>query len=334
MDPITQGALGATVPQTLAAPAKLRAAALLGCVAGMAPDLDVFIDSSTDTLLFLEFHRQFTHALIFIPVGAAIVALLLYWPFRRRLKMRECFLFCLIGYATHGVLDACTSYGTQLFWPFSSYRVAWNNVSVVDPLFTVPVLGLVIAAALGRRRGLALAGLAWAIGYLLIGVAQNQRAEAAGATLAVARGHQPARLTAKAGFGNLLVWKIVYRHDGRYYVDAVRTGFDVTTCPGASVAALDIGRDLPWLDANTQQAIDVERFRWFSDDYIALDPRLPNRVIDVRYSVVPNEIVPLWGIDLDPAAASGQHAHFTAERRSGRQQAQAYARLLTGSACT
>ena len=75
MDPISQGAIGALVPQVVSRREKLRAFAVLGCLAGMAPDLDVFIDSSTDPLLFLEFHRQFTHALLFIPIGAALVAL-------------------------------------------------------------------------------------------------------------------------------------------------------------------------------------------------------------------------------------------------------------------
>ena len=47
-----------------------------------------------------------------------------------------------MGYATHGLLDSCTSYGTQLFWPFSDVRVAWDTMSIVDPLFTVPYWSL------------------------------------------------------------------------------------------------------------------------------------------------------------------------------------------------
>ena len=334
MDPISQGAIGAVASQAVAAPEKLRAAALLGCLAGLAPDLDVFISSPTDTLLFLEYHRQFTHALAFIPIGAAIVAALTHVLVRRTLTFRESYLACLLGYATHGALDACTSYGTQLFWPFSDYRVAWNNVSVVDPLFTLPLLALVVAATLARRRWLALLGLGWALFYLALGVVQNQRAEAAGAALAAQRGHEPRRLTAKAGFANLLVWKVVYLHAGRYYVDAVRAGAEVAICPGTSVAALDLQRDLPWLAASSQQARDVERFRWFSDGYVAMDPAAPNRVIDIRYSVVPNQIVALWGIDLDPSAAPRDFARFTAARAGRVEQGEAYVALLTGEACT
>ena len=71
MDPISQGSLGATLAQTVAGREKIKAATLLGCFGGLAPDLDIFIQSPSDPLLFLEFHRQFTHSLFFIPFGSA-----------------------------------------------------------------------------------------------------------------------------------------------------------------------------------------------------------------------------------------------------------------------
>ena len=333
MDPLSQAAIGAVAPQVVMRREKLRVAAVLGCLAGMAPDLDVLIQSPTDPLLFLEYHRQFTHALAFIPFGAAIVALVLHGFARRRLSFRETYLACLLGYATHGLLDACTSYGTLLLWPFSDQRVAWSNVSVVDPLFTLPLLSLAILAAVRQRRAFAVAGLIWALGYIAFGAVQHQRAEAAGARLAAERGHQPQRLSAKTGFGNLLVWKLVYEHDGRFHVDGIRTGWEATACPGASAARLDLARDFPWLDPSSQQARDVERFRWFSSDYLARDPRLPQRIIDVRYSVVPNTIDPLWGIDLDPKAAPDGHVRHFADRRARSEQMDTYWRMLTGEDC-
>ncbi len=333
MDPISQGAVGALAPQLVSKREKIRAAALVGCLAGLAPDLDIFITSSTDPLLLLEYHRQFTHALVFIPVGAALVALLLHPAVRRTLRPRETYVASFLGYATHGLLDACTSYGTQLLWPFSDYRVAWNNVSVVDPLFTLPLLALVVLAAVRRRRKFAVAGLIWALGYLLVGVVQHQRAEAGGAQLAESRGHEPIRLTAKAGFANLLVWKVVYEHRGRFYVDGIRTGLAVTSCPGDSIARLDVRRDFPWLDPESVQAGDVERFRWFSDGYVGVDPGHRNRVVDMRYSVVPNTIDPLWGIELDPDAGPESHVRYIVDRSTRLEQRQTYWRMLTGEDC-
>lgn len=48
---------------------------------------------------------------------------------------------------THPLLDCCTTYGTQLFQPFWDYRVAFNNISVVDPVYTLPFLICVIIAS-------------------------------------------------------------------------------------------------------------------------------------------------------------------------------------------
>ena len=53
MDPLTQGTIGAVLPQALSKK-NLGIVALLGFLSGMAPDLDIFIRSSTDPLLSLE----------------------------------------------------------------------------------------------------------------------------------------------------------------------------------------------------------------------------------------------------------------------------------------
>jgi len=153
MDPVSQAVVGAIVPQSIGRRRPLAAIALVGGLAGMAPDLDIFIRSSTDPLLFLVYHRQFTHSLIFIPIGALLCTMAL-WPLMRRwLELKTVFWTALLGFGSHGVLDACTTYGTLLLWPFSDVRVAWNNVSVVDPLFTLPVLvAVLLAARLDSRR--------------------------------------------------------------------------------------------------------------------------------------------------------------------------------------
>lgn len=56
----------------------LVVAGVLGLLSGLAPDLDALIKSQSDPLLALEFHRQFTHSLFFIPIGSLICALVLH----------------------------------------------------------------------------------------------------------------------------------------------------------------------------------------------------------------------------------------------------------------
>ena len=67
MDPLSQAVVGAIVPMNVSTKAKLRLAALCGMVGGLVPDLDIYIKSETDPLLYLEYHRHFTHALLSIP---------------------------------------------------------------------------------------------------------------------------------------------------------------------------------------------------------------------------------------------------------------------------
>ena len=77
------------------------------------------------------------------------------------------------GLITHPILDCFTTYGTQLFLPFSSYRVAFNTISVADPLYTVPFLLLIVIASFlkrsnGLRRRLTWAGIIVSSCYMVL----------------------------------------------------------------------------------------------------------------------------------------------------------------------
>ena len=115
MDPITQGVIGATFAQQPSKKNTVLLATLLGFLSGLAPDLDILIRSDQDPLLALEFHRQFTHSLLFIPIGGLICSTVFYYLFTKKNGMTflDSYIYSTIGYATHGLLDSCTSYGTQ-----------------------------------------------------------------------------------------------------------------------------------------------------------------------------------------------------------------------------
>jgi inner membrane protein len=314
VDPISQGAFGAGWAQSAAGNDRLMPAAVIGAIAGMAPDLDVFISSSSDPLLFLEYHRHFTHALAFAPLGALVCTLVLFRLVPGGLTFAQSYAFALLGFASHGLLDACTTYGTQLLWPFSEARIAWNNVSVVDPLFTLPLIGLLALAVRRRSRYFAVLALGWAFAYLGFGVYQGHRAAAAGAELAASRGHEPSRVDAKPAIASLILWKTIYEHDGRFYVDAVRAAWSTTIFEGGSAKKLDVAVDFPWLEPTSQQARDIERFRLFADDYLAIDDEAANSIVDMRYSMLPNETDALWGIELSPSAPPDRHVRFYTDR--------------------
>lgn len=309
MDLLTQGLLGGVLAQSVAGREEKGRAAFTGVVAGLAADADVLIFSSSDPLLTLEYHRHFTHALTFIPVGAAISMLLL-WPFmRRRLPPGRLYRYCLAGYSMSGILDACTSYGTHLYWPFSDEQVAWRIISIVDPVFTLVLLVTFIAGLNLRKRPVAGMGLSLCLLYLVLGYIQLQRAEAVAGELIDSRGHAADRLTVKPTLGNLLLWRSLYIHEGRIYVDAVRVGAGTRIFEGESVEKFSPARDLPRLEPGSVLYGDIERFTAFSEGYVALQRAEPHVLGDIRYSMLPHSVEPLWGIVFDPARP-GVHADY------------------------
>ncbi len=330
MDPLSQAAIGAASAQSGSVAKNLRHAFWIGALAGMAPDLDVLIQSNEDPLLALEYHRQFTHSLLFIPIGSLICATVFYPLVRKTLRFRTVWFLSAMGYGSHGLLDACTTYGTQLMWPFTDERFAWHNVSVIDPVFTLPLLALVILSAVRNRPRLAVYGICWALSYLGFGIVQHQRALGAAEQIVASRGHDPVRLEGKPGFANLLVWKVIYEYQDRYYVDAVRAGVTPTYFPGKSAAKLGVRQDFPTLDSSSQQAVDIERFRWFSDDWLALDDADASLIVDMRYSQIPNQIKGLWGVRVEPSAETSTHVKWTVQRTTGSQELRIFREQLLG----
>ena len=95
-------------------------------------------------------------------------------------SMRAWMALFFWGFVTHILLDCFTTYGTQIFAPFSNLRVAWGTISVADPLYTIPFLVCLLVAARfapsDRRRAVwNWAGLGLSSAYLALTVVNYQR---------------------------------------------------------------------------------------------------------------------------------------------------------------
>ena len=332
MDPVTQGAFGAIFAQTFSNKKKILFGSIVGCFAGLAPDLDILIRSASDPLLKLEYHRQFTHSLIFIPIGALIVTLFSRIIFKKYLSWGETYLFSFLGFATHGLLDACTSYGTQLLWPFTDERISWNYISVVDPFLTIPVILAIIFAIIMKNKYITLFGIVYILAYLTFGAYQENRAQFVGKSIANLRGHESKDLTAKPSLGNLFLWKTIYEDDGFYYVDAVRLFSKSEYCQGTKIKKLDLNNDFLELDVNSQQYKDIKRFDWFSQGY--LGKVIEKKIItDVRYSAVPNEVDGLWGIKINLDKNNSSHVDWVVNRSNYMEKWKRFFDLILGKNC-
>ncbi len=331
MDLITQGLLGGVVAQSVANREEKRLATVIGITSGLLADTDVFIKSSGDPLLALEFHRHFTHALVFIPFGAAMAMLLLLPIMHRYFSLHRLYVLCLAGYAFSGLLDACTSYGTHLFWPFTDERISLNIISIIDPVFTLILLIALLVELRIRVRTAAFAGLFFCLIYLGFGYSQRQQAQSVIERTIALRGHNPKQVIVKPTLGNLILWRSIYIESDSIHVDAIRLGIftDDYVYEGESVPLFNAAQALAGVAADSTLGNDISRFKHFSAGYIALDPTQQNVIGDIRYSLVPNSIKPLWGIVFDPGQPD-QHVDYRFFREVDSSTRQRFLDMLFG----
>jgi inner membrane protein len=328
MDLVTHSLVGAAIAGSLTSGPLVRRVAAVGAIAGLMPDVDVLIRDAGDPLLTVEYHRHFTHSLIFIPIAAVLIAVPAWFFLRAHMTFAHALSYAALGVLSAGLLDACTSFGTHLLWPFGEQRIAWSIIAVFDPLFSLFLLVTVGFAVVRRNAVPARIGVIIALLYLLFGFAQQQRAEAVALQLAQARGHTIERLEVKPTLGNLILWRSVYLSTGVFHVDAVRVALGVPLVyHGGSLQQFHPDQ----LDAppSTLQATDIERFRSISGDYLVVHPQRPLVVGDVRYAMLPNSTLPLWGIVLDPGAPD-DHVNFITMRDSSKPSRQIFLDMLRG----
>lgn len=330
MDPVTQGLAGASAALLFSDKEKSRPAALTGALSAMAADLDIFIVSQSDPLLNIEMHRQFTHSLLFIPLGAFIVSALLYLVLKNRLNFRQLYLYSIAGFATAGLLDACTSYGTQLLWPFSDTRIAWSVISIFDPLVTAGMILFTILALVKKEKRFAILSAGWLALFLLYGVVQQQRAETAAEYLANSRSHMPDEWVVKPTLGNQILWRVNYKQNGRIYADAIRTGIfsGIRIYEGESSAEVNPREAYDSYEGTTLYR-DLLRFETLSGGYLVRHPQQPDVIGDARFSMLPTSITPLWGVLADTTNAN-RHTPFLYFRDSGTDIRDEYLKMLMG----
>lgn len=173
MDSLTQIVLGAAVGEAALGKKIGNKAMLYGAIAGTIPDLDVLSSHFVDTVTALEVHRGFTHSIVFsVFMGLGLGFLVSKWETQASQKEWSwLFFMCLI---THPLLDAHTSWGTQLLWPLD-LRIAYKNIFVIDPLYTIPFMVCLIWAMClqktsRKRRFLNNLGLIISSCYMLVTV--------------------------------------------------------------------------------------------------------------------------------------------------------------------
>ncbi len=306
MDLLTQGVLGAAVGQAVAQKPLGRKALFWGAVAGLLPDIDVIVSLTQGPIAGFVHHRGITHSLWFGPVAGFALGMSL-WRFHRLRKTPEgakdklkwwC-LVCILGLFTHPLLDVFTSYGTQLWAPFSDKRYALNAVAVIDLRYTIPLaIALLLGGAFALVRkplwgqiasGIALLGTT---GFLFYGLQLNEKAEAW------------AQATTPLKEARLISHPTLFQPYRRHILAIQR--------PALCAAEYDTRKGVltPWTCIKEPEGTRLEKllqtpegqiFRWFTDNqYRAQEHQGQTETLlqlhDARYPAPDKLLEGLWGI--------------------------------------
>lgn len=293
MDSLTQIVLGAACGEIALGKKIGNKALLFGAIGGTIPDLDVFLGSffysnSIDQLIF---HRGFMHSVMFAILGAFAFGYLTFWLYdtkkRKGTTLRKDWIWLFfLSIFTHPLLDSFTPYGTQLFLPFSDYRVAFNNIAVVDPFYTLPFLISLIVLmfykrnSLQRKKWLRI-GLYVSSFYILFTIGNKLYVNSVFKKSFDTAGIKYTRFTVQPSILNNILWYGVAETEEDYKV-AYYSLFDKN---GIASEFFSIPKNHSLIDMNDP---DLHKLSWFSNDYYNL-VSLENgevRYNDLRYPLI------------------------------------------------
>jgi inner membrane protein len=134
MDSITHALTGAVIAKAIDDEKIGNWGTIAGLAMGFFPDSD-FVLGLLNRQFYLEYHRDFTHSLLLLP----LYALFFSWLFvkiSRRHAFWSFYKICLPVLVSHVILDLLTSYGTKIFSPFFEHRFSWDLVFIIDLVFS------------------------------------------------------------------------------------------------------------------------------------------------------------------------------------------------------
>lgn len=277
MDSLTQIVLGASVSGAVGIKPFGRKVLITGALLGTLPDLDVLLTYQTAIEDF-TLHRGFSHSLLVLSLFSVFLYwLILYFKPALSAHKKSLFLVIFLPLITHPLLDAFTTYGTQLLWPLDIQPTSWSSIFIIDPLYTLPlmfaVIGLWFREKTLKWQKINRIMLAFSCTYLILGQVQFW-------TIKQKLTHDP---IAKSGHlfiaptpFNTRVWQVLSYHDDTYYVSFTTALNDQPL----SWQTYETGRSL----INGFDSAELQRLEWFSggllrfteqnDQLIATDLRI------------------------------------------------------------
>ncbi len=300
MDSLTHATLGAVLGDAILGKKIGNRAMVWGAIAASLPDIDIVLRPFEDEFDFLMHHRGLSHS-VFIGVAAAFLfaRVAAWWTGRSRhvssielgqltsppssarpLYVWHFTALFLAGILSHLFLDACTAFGTPLLMPWSDHRFAFNNLFVIDPLFTLPLVVAAIACwrlgSNGRKREVvACVGLGCSAAYVAMTLIVALNVQGVFARSIADQGIESRRLMAAPTPFNAVLWYCIAEGPAGYHV-----GYYSLFAPNQQIRFHYVPRNGDLLEGFQSSPV-VNRLRWFSNGYYAVRRQGEALVFDV-----------------------------------------------------
>lgn len=292
MDSVTQAILGGAIAELGFRERLGNKAVIFGTVCGLVPDLDIIIHWHSEWAYIIH-HRGFSHSFLVLAFLTPILAWFGYlWAQKASAYLSWCHL-TFWALFTHPLLDLFTSFGTQIFWPFSNTRFAWDGIAIIDLFYTIPLLLAIIVGCISKfsfrfRRYFAICMFLMTTAYLLLGYANSQEAiQLVRQQLDEQENGNIKVIRAIPTLSNIHVWRIVIQHND----NSLSVGLISTSSP-QEIQLIQVPHTN---NALTQQVMYHEYgkiFTWFAMDLVtaemttAADGTMQVYLHDQRYASV------------------------------------------------
>lgn len=291
MDSLTQIVLGAACGEIALGKKIGNKAILFGAIGGTIPDLDVILGNLfySNEIDQLAFHRGFMHSILFAFIASLIIGFItfeLYNSGKRKgtTNIKDWIWLFFLSIFTHPILDSFTPYGTQLFLPFSDSLIAFNTISVVDLIYTLPFLICMVVTMFFKRTNprrikWAKAGIYISSVYMLLTIGNKIYMDSI-FKKSYQEAHIPFyRFSAQPTIGNNILWYSVAESDTNYYVGF----YSLLDTKNRMDTIFTITKNHNLLNIEDP---DIKTLRWFSNQYYRLrkvDSSDQVEYIDLRY---------------------------------------------------
>ena len=299
MDSLTQIILGAACGEAVLGKKIGNKALLFGAIGGTIPDLDVFIGKwiYNNEIQAMAFHRGFMHSILFALFGCFLFGWLTYKLYntgkrKETTVLKDWILLFFWAIFTHPILDCFTPYGTQLFAPFTNYRVAFNTISVADPLYTLPfLLCMIILMFYNRtktkRKSWLKTGIYLSSIYLIFTVINKVYIDSVFEKSFKKAGINVERFSAQPTILNNILWYAVAETEEQYHL----TFYSLLDDKSISDKFITVEKNHSIIDMSDT---NLQTLAWFSNQYFNINKKDKvgtYKYVDLRYPMLnPNDL--------------------------------------------